>query len=95
MGIPAGQRSSSYRSPYSLDAASDADDRQRLVKIFEEEREAERKKKPTQTQLMEKSVELAGARAVEALRYGMRYEEVLARIVLAMDEEICKVIHDE
>ena len=92
MGIPAGRNSGSYRSPFE---GTDFDQRRELIKQFELEREAEKKKKPSQTQLMAQSVELAGARAVEAMRYGMRYEEVLARVLLAMDEELCKTIHDE
>jgi hypothetical protein len=92
-GVPSGTwKGSRYVSPFE---GTDAQQRARLIEQFKKEREEEAKKKPTLAEKMERSVEMAGARAVEAMRYGMRYEEVLARILQAMDEEVCKVIHDE
>jgi hypothetical protein len=82
----------SYRSPFE---GTDAQQRAALIEQFKKERAEEARKKPTTAEQMERSVQVAGARAVEAMRYGMRYEEVLARVLQAMDEELCRVVHDE
>lgn len=50
---------------------------------------------PMKSKLRQEAVNSACARAVEALRYGAKYDDILKQVKDAMDLAVCETIHEE
>jgi urease gamma subunit len=69
-------------------------EKERLYAAIKHERQVAQRMKPSKEILRARAVAAACTQAVEAMRRGVTYNDLLEEIKHAMNEEICLQIHD-